>query len=150
METEMVDGDPNTRLAARRTEMAFQRTRMAEDRTLMAVIRTSLSLIGFGFTIFNFFNRLRETNALSSGSQAPARLGLVLVYLGVGMLGLGILYHVQFMVALRRTRKEMVADGQIDAICPFPVSLTLITATLLLLIGLVTIVSMMYNIGPFE
>ena len=146
----MEDGDPRTSLAMRRTEMAFQRTRMAEDRTLMAVIRTSLSLIGFGFTIFNFFSRLRETNALSSGSQAPSRLGLALVFLGVGMLGLGILYHVQFMLALRIKRKEMVADGQLDDKSTFPVSLTLITATLLLLIGLVAIVSMTFNIGPFE
>jgi putative membrane protein len=146
----MIDGDANTRLAARRTEMAFQRTRMAEDRTLMAVIRTSLSLIGVGFTIFNFFNRLRDTTVLSSGSHAPAQLGLALVFLGVGMLALGILYHVLFMLALRRTRADMVADRQIDANGTFPVSLTLITATILLLIGLVTIVSMLYNIGPFE
>ena len=52
--------DVNTELAARRTGMAFQRTRPPPDRTLMAVIRTSLSLIGFGFTIFQFFQKLRE------------------------------------------------------------------------------------------
>ena len=40
--------------------MSFQRTRMSADRTLMSVIRTSLSLIGFGFTIFQVFEKLHE------------------------------------------------------------------------------------------
>jgi putative membrane protein len=47
-------------LASRRTGMSFQRTRMSADRTLMSVIRTSLSLIGFGFTIFQVFEKLRD------------------------------------------------------------------------------------------
>jgi putative membrane protein len=58
-------------LSARRTGMSFQRTRMSADRTLMSVIRTSLSLIGFGFTIFQFFEKLREAGSLTT----PARRG---------------------------------------------------------------------------
>ena len=46
-------------LSSRRTGMSFQRTRMSADRTLMSVIRTSLSLISFGFTIFQFFEKLQ-------------------------------------------------------------------------------------------
>ena len=49
--------DVNTELSSRRTGMSFQRTRMSADRTLMSVIRTSLSLIGFGFTIYQVFER---------------------------------------------------------------------------------------------
>jgi putative membrane protein len=64
--------DVNTELAARRTGTAFQRTRMAADRSLIAVIRTSLSLIGFGFTTFQFFQRLRDQNMIS-GSGGSAR-----------------------------------------------------------------------------
>ena len=56
-------------LSARRTGMSFQRTRMSADRTLMSVIRTSLSLIGFGFTIFQFFQKLHEAEVLK-GSHA--------------------------------------------------------------------------------
>src|SRR3974390_2999882 len=95
--------DVNTELAARRTGMAFQRTRLAEDRTLMAVIRTSLSLIGFGFTIFQFFQKLREQDVVTKIS-APRHFGLTLVGLGVLMLLLGLVYHIQFMVGLRRLR----------------------------------------------
>ena len=67
--------DVNTELSARRTGMSFQRTRLAEDRTLMAVIRTSLSLIGFGFTIYQFFQRLREQDVITRAA-APRHFGL--------------------------------------------------------------------------
>ena len=140
--------DVNTELAARRTGMAFQRTRLAEDRTLMAVIRTSLSLIGFGFTIFQFFQRLREQDVITKAA-APRHFGLALVALGVLMLLFGIVYHVQFMLGLRRLRQSMREEGLIHGETVFPVSLTLITAFLLLLVGIAAIVSMEFQIGPF-
>jgi hypothetical protein len=61
-------------LAARRTGMSFQRTRMSADRTLMSVIRTSLSLISFGFTIFQVFERLRESKRVESDSHGISGL----------------------------------------------------------------------------
>jgi len=98
----------------RRTGMAFQRTRLAADRTLMAVIRTALSLISFGFTIFTFFNRLKEAGVLKGA--APARnFGVSLVLLGIGMLLLGIIYHVMFMLGLRRARDTMKAENLVYA-----------------------------------
>src|SRR5262252_11094942 len=84
-------------LAARQTGMSFQRTRLSGDRTLMSVIRTSLSLIGFGFTIFQFFQKLRDQSIIT-GAQAPRNFGFALVILGIAMLILGIVYHVQFML----------------------------------------------------
>ena len=140
--------DVNTELAARRTGMAFQRTRLAEDRTLMAVIRTSLSLIGFGFTIFQFFQSLREKDVITKAA-APRHFGVTLVGLGVLMLILGIVYHVQFMLGLRRLRQSMSEEGLIHGETLFPVSLTLITAFFLLAIGLTAIVSMEFQAGPF-
>ena len=59
-------------LSSRRTGMSFQRTRMSADRTLMSVIRTSLSLIGFGFTIFQFFHKLKESGILEGATTALA------------------------------------------------------------------------------
>src|ERR1041385_6120408 len=85
--------DKSTELSARRTGMSFQRTRMSADRTLMSVMRTSLSLIGFGFTIFQFFERLHEAQVLKS-TGAARHFGEALVYLGIGMLAVGIGYHV--------------------------------------------------------
>lgn len=140
--------DVNTELAARRTGMAFQRTRLAEDRTLMAVIRTSLSLIGFGFTIFQFFQRLREQDVITRAA-APRHFGIALVGLGIVMLVLGLGYHVQFMLGLRRLRESMREEGLIHGETVFPVSLTLLTALLLLVIGVAAIISMQFQIGPF-
>jgi putative membrane protein len=110
-------------LSSRRTGMSFQRTRMSADRTLMSVIRTSLSLIGFGFTIFQFFEKLREVGTLSS-AHAARNFGITLVALGIGMLALGIVYHVQFMLGLRHVRHEMTEDGLIHGESRFPPSLT--------------------------
>lgn len=135
-------------LSSRRTGMSFQRTRLSADRTLMSVIRTSLSLISFGFTIFQVFQKLREAGTLASAS-APRNFGLALVFLGVGMLIVGIIYHVQFMLGLRATRSEMTGDELIHGESRFPVSYTLIIAMLLLVIGIAAIVSMVFNVGPF-
>lgn len=142
--------DISVELSRRRTGMSFQRTRMSADRTLMSVIRTSLSLISFGFTIFQFFQKMRESNVLPTGGAHAARnFGLTLVALGIAMLVLGIVYHMQFMLELRRTRTEMAVDGLIHGQSRFPHSFTLVTALILLAVGVGTIVSMVYSIGPF-
>ena len=138
----------STELSARRTGMSFQRTRMSADRSLMSVIRTSLTLIGFGFTIFQVFQKLYEAKILHR-AHAPGNFGLALVLLGITMLVLGIIYHVRFMLGLRRERHKMRADGLIHGESEFPVSMTLIVALLLLLIGLLAIVSMVFSVGPF-
>jgi putative membrane protein len=141
--------DTNTELAARRTGMSFQRTRMSADRTLMSVIRTALSLIGFGFTIAQVFQKLRDQDIITKAG-APRNFGLALVGLGVVMLILGIIYHVQYMLGLRHLRESMRQDGLVHGETIFPVSFTLITALILLLIGVAAIFSLVFHIGPFE
>jgi putative membrane protein len=141
--------DINTELAARRTGMSFQRTRMSADRTLMSIIRTSLSLISFGFTIFQVFQKLKDSNALAGSAGASRHFGLALVALGIAMLIIGIIYHLQFMYGLRMMRAQMKAEGLIHGESHFPPSLTLITAVVLLLIGIAAIVSMVFQVGPF-
>jgi putative membrane protein len=138
----------STELASRRTGMSFQRTRMSADRTLMSVIRTSLSLIGFGFTIFQVFEKAHEAGMLKS-SAAPRHFGVALVLLGIAMLVVGIGYHLVFMHGLRGTRDQMKADGLVHAESHFPLSLTLMVALLLLGIGFLAIVSMVFDVGPF-
>ena len=126
--------DVSTELSRRRTGMSFQRTRMSADRTLMSVIRTALSLIGFGFTIFQAFEKAKQAALLTSAS-APRNFGIALV-------ALGIVYHVQFMMGLRKTRADMAAEGLIHGESRFPPSMILITALALLAIGIAAIVSM--------
>jgi uncharacterized membrane protein YidH (DUF202 family) len=144
--TDLSDG--RTEMSRRRTGMSFQRTRLSADRTLMSVIRTSLSLISFGFTIYQVFQKLRDSNIITA-SAAPRHFGIALVTLGVAMLIVGVIYHLYFMVALRREREAMIRNGDLHGESPFPPSMTLITAILLLLIGFAAIASMVFNIGPF-
>jgi putative membrane protein len=140
--------DISVELSSRRTGMSFQRTRMSADRTLMSVIRTSLSLIGFGFTIFQFFEKLKDSGTLAHAA-APRNFGVTLVALGIVMLIGGIAYHVQFMLHLREERTAMIADGLVHGESKFPLSLTLVTAFILLLIGIFAILSMVFQVGPF-
>ncbi len=136
-------------LSSRRTGMSFQRTRLSADRTLMSVIRTSLSLIGFGFTIYQIFQKAHEAGMLKS-SNAAHNFGIALVLLGVLMLIVGIGYHIVFMTGLRKERQRMKADGLVHAESVFPLSLTLLTALALLAIGILAIASMVFGAGPFE
>jgi uncharacterized membrane protein YidH (DUF202 family) len=137
-----------TEMSMRRTGLSFQRTRMSAERTLMSVIRTSLSLIGFGFTIFQFFEKMKTSGTITHAA-APRNFGITLVLLGIVMLVVGIGYHLQFMYGLRHEREAMRAEGLIHAQSKFPPSITLITALVLLAVGVFAILSMVFQIGPF-
>ena len=115
----------------------------------MSVIRTSLSLITFGFTIHALFRQLRESNVLASSALPVRNFAIALVLLGIVMLVVGIVYHLQFMAGLRKERSMMATEGLIHAQSIFPPSMTLVTALLLLLLGIAVIVSQLFHIGPF-
>jgi putative membrane protein len=142
-------GDVSVELSSRRTGMSFQRTRMSADRTLMSVIRTGLSLIGFGFTIYQVFRHLQEQRVIAA-THAPRNFGVALVFLGVGMVAMGIAFHMQFMAGLRRERENMKHAELIHGESHFPVSFTLVVAILLLLLGVAAIVSLAFQVGPFR
>jgi putative membrane protein len=141
--------DASTELAARRTGMSFQRTRLSADRTLMSVIRTALSLIGFGFTIFQFFQKLNQAHEIVH-THAARNFGAALASLGILMLTVGIGYHALFMLGLRSERRDMAASGLIHGESAFPPSLTLGTAVLLLVIGLAAAAGIIFDFGPFS
>src|SRR5262245_4367503 len=144
--TQSPTDDISVELSMRRTGMSFQRTRMSADRTLMSVLRTSLSLISFGFTIYSFFSKQRG----EQGMAGARNFGSTLVLLGVFILVIGIAYHITFMKGLRAVRESMKAEGQIFGESVFPPSLVLITALLLLAVGVLAVLSMVYHVGPFD
>ena len=143
------EGEISVELSSRRTGMSFQRTRMSADRTLMSVIRTALSLISFGFTIYQFFQHLIDDKVVVR-THAARHFGATLVYLGVAMVAVGMLFHLQFMMGLRNLREEMAKEGLVHGQSKFPVSFTFIVAFLLLLLGIAAIASVSFNIGPFK
>lgn len=140
------------RMAGQRTALAFQRTRMAADRTLMAIMRTSLSMIGFGFTLYTFVTNFIKRDGAKGvlAQEAPVRFALTMIILGTLLLALGILNDSRYMNGLRAQRADLLAMGLLPPKDEFPRSLTLITAFLLLLIGLVTTLSIIFRSGPFN
>src|SRR6476646_8646099 len=136
-------------LSSRRTDMSFLQSRMTADQTLMSVIRTSLALISFGYAMYELFTRLTDQKLLTQ-TAAPRNFGIALVYLGVGMIAVGIAFHVQFMLRLCRERREMRAAGLLHDENGFPLSFTLVVAFLLLFLGVGAIGSVSFGIGPFQ
>ena len=71
---------------------AWLRTRLSVERTMMSWVRTAIALIGFGFTIVQFFDRLKEMPGVAPPrfSDAPRYLGLSLIFCGVAALAISI------------------------------------------------------------
>jgi len=136
----------STQLSSQRTGMSFQRTRLSADRTLMAVIRTSLSLIAFGFTIFQFFRYLRKYSSKFPNDSVIKLFSISMVILGLLILVLGIIYHVTFMLQIRRGREDFIHKGLLFDIDKYPVSMALIIAVLLFILGIITIITMTIQI----
>lgn len=62
---------------------AWVNTMLALQRTLMAATRTAVSLIGFGFTVAQFFQRMRKSMPGNMRPQGPRDFGLALIAAGV-------------------------------------------------------------------
>lgn len=138
-----------TAMSMRRTGLSFQRSRMSADRTLMSIIRTALSLIGFGFTIYQAFQKFQEAGVIRQ-DDAPRTFGAALIALGVLLLAGGIVNHGRYMLELRHLRGGMKAGGLIFGETRFPVSIILLTAVALLLIGLTAIANVAWDVAPFR
>jgi putative membrane protein len=84
------------------TRLALDRTRLAYERTLMAWTRTAVSLISFGFTIYKFFQYLREQQPVANASaMSPRGFGLLMIGIGLTALVFATLEHRQNMKAMR-------------------------------------------------
>ena len=83
------------------TKLAIDRTRLAHERTLMAWVRTSTSLISFGFTIYKFFQYLRESQPPTDRAMGPRGFALMMILIGITALVLATVEHRHSMVQLR-------------------------------------------------
>jgi putative membrane protein len=84
------------------TKLALDRTRLAHERTLMAWVRTAASLISFGFTIYKFFQYLRDGKSVAdAGAIGPREFALVMIGIGLGALVIATVEHRRNLQALR-------------------------------------------------
>jgi putative membrane protein len=117
------------------TKLAVERTRLAHDRTLMAWVRTATSLISFGFTMYKFFQYLREgQGAVRSGVIGPREFALLMIGIGVTALLLATIGHRRSMQALR---------AQFGSLIPFSQSAVL--AMLVGVLGLVFFAAVLFR-----
>lgn len=85
------------------TNLAVARTRLAYERTLMAWVRTATSLISFGFTIYKFFQYLREQGGGGHSERifGPREYALGMISIGLVALLFATLQHLRNMKTLR-------------------------------------------------
>src|SRR5678815_4129797 len=85
------------------TDLAVDRTRLAHERTLMAWVRTSASLISFGFTIYKFFQYMRDQGQpVEDRTFGPRQFALFLIAIGLIALVLATIQHRHDLSVMRK------------------------------------------------
>jgi putative membrane protein len=117
------------------TELALDRTDLAHERTLMAWVRTAVSLITFGFSIYKFFQFLREQQPGESVRRifGPREFGLIMITIGV----ISLLFATMQNWQLRKRLKERYHD--------LPYSLATVIAALISLLGILALLSVIFR-----
>lgn len=147
--TDLVCSDPSVELSSNRTSLSFERTRMSADRTLMSIVRTALSLISFGFTIYQVFEQMKENPQIQAvGTHSARYFGASLVFLGVGLLIMGIISHAHFGHELTQRRERLYGLHLLRRTIQYTATPTFIVACILLLIGGAAILSIVWRVGP--
>ena len=118
------------------TRLAVVRTRLAHERTLMAWVRTSTSLISFGFTIYKFFQYLRESQQAPShaGRIGPREFALIMIGLGLTTLIVATVEHRRSTQALRAEFGHVV-----------PRSLATVVASLIAVLGVLAFLAVVFR-----
>jgi putative membrane protein len=116
------------------TDLAVDRTRLAHDRTLMAWVRTATSLISFGFTIYKFFQYLREKGQEHEGLLGPRGFAMMMIAIGLTALLFATIQHRRDMRILRRAYPEV------------PYSMVTVLAALISILGIFAFVLTIFQL----
>jgi putative membrane protein len=114
-------------------------TQLSLQRTLMSATRTAVSLIGFGFTVAQFFEKVREgapAGVRMMRASGPRDFGLALIAAGVASL---LVFTWQYHVAVVQLRTgefaAIASKGQSFA----PVYIVAVVVTLIGVAAFVTV-----------
>ncbi len=115
------------------TKLAFDRTWVAYERTMLAWVRTATSLITFGFSVYKFFEILREEGRPTNPLIGARQFGLLLVSIGLASLALA---TVEYRQNIRMLGAEY--EGR-------PRSLAVIVAALISILGIIAMALMIFR-----
>ena len=99
----------------------------------MAWVRTSTSLISFGFTIYKFFQYLKDQNTVVDRLFGPREYALLMISLGIVALVFATMQHRRDMKALRAVHPEI------------PYSLVTILAGSMSIIGVAALLAVIFR-----
>jgi putative membrane protein len=117
------------------TKLAMERTHAAYERTLLAWVRTAVSLISFGFSIYKFFQYMREQQQVEPVHRllGPREVALIMIGMGVGSLSLATVENWKS----RKRVKEQYHEA--------PFSMALVIAGLISLLGVLAFIAVIYH-----
>jgi putative membrane protein len=117
------------------SHFSWLRTRMSVERTLMSLVRTATALIGFGFTIFQFFERFNEMPGVEAARRPGNARTIALALVGIGTAAL-VVAIMEYRGMLRYLWSEEF--GEIAGIKERPETTpAIIVAIFLALVGLI-------------
>ena len=118
------------------THFSWMRTRMSVERTLASWVRTATALIGFGFTIFQFFQRMAQMEGVHAARypHTSRLLALALIGIGVGGLIMALIVYRQTISYLHGPEFALIQGAGDRRLAVHP---TLYAAVLLVLVGIV-------------
>jgi putative membrane protein len=101
----------------------------------MAWVRTATSLITFGFTIYKFFDFLRQQGATFRPDRilGPREFALIMIGIGLTALALATVQHIQNTRALRREYHKV------------PLSLATVLAALISVLGILSFLAVLFR-----
>jgi putative membrane protein len=100
----------------------------------MAWVRTATSLISFGFTIYKFFQYLRDKGEVPDGRIfGPRQFAMALIAVGLVSLALATIQHRRDMKVMRKHYKEV------------PYSMATIVGGLVAVLGLITFAAVFFR-----
>ena len=109
-------------------------TDLAVDRTLMAWVRTSASLISFGFTIYKFFQYMRDQGKpVEDRIFGPPQFAMFLIAIGLISLILATIQHRHEMKVMRAHYVHV------------PYSMATVVAGLVAILGVVTLAAVIFK-----
>ncbi|HKQ76772.1 MAG TPA: DUF202 domain-containing protein [Blastocatellia bacterium] len=105
----VIENDAGAAALPSSTDLALDRTYLAHERTLMAWVRTAISLISFGFTIYKFFQYLREQGGTEPVNRVigPREFALLMISIGLVSLLLATLQQWQLRKKIKRIYPEI-------------------------------------------